>query len=268
MTGDSSKQYTYTGLKDGQTYWIRVVVTDNAGNVGKSAEDNGGTQIATPSANTPPYNASTSCSSKTTTSMTITARAYDNDSPIQTLTYKLYWNGSSSVYDTKTGTSGNSVTFNTVTGLREYTTQTYSWIVEINDGHGGSTRVYGSGRTYCSGRTNSCIVNGESCSNCKGTGFGCKSCGSAIVEIGWNETGKHCGVCGNGLPNWGTVYRCVRWCVSTGYFCEFNTSCREAALANVRSTCSTCGGSGKNTCEHGNTQTHYWCSHNKAGVQH
>ncbi|MCI8621282.1 MAG: hypothetical protein HFJ50_06105, partial [Clostridia bacterium] len=30
------------------------------------------------------------CSSKTTTSMTIRARAYDNDSPAQTLTYKLY----------------------------------------------------------------------------------------------------------------------------------------------------------------------------------
>ncbi len=101
--------------------------------------------------------------------MTITARAYDNDSPAQTLTYKLYWNGSNTVYDTKTGTSGQSVTFKNVTGLREYTTQTYSWRVDISDGNGGTTQANASGRTFCSGTTLTCtgpFVASKTCTTC------------------------------------------------------------------------------------------------------
>ena len=154
-TGDSSKQYTYTGLNDGQTYWIRVVVGDNAGNIGKSAEDNGGTQIATPSANTNPYNLTTSAPTnlRTTTSLTITASATDNEQT--TLYYDLYWNGSSTVTQTVQGTRGNTVTFTTRTGLTKRTS--YSWRIVVRDGVGGT----------CNGTSTSAYTN------CPGNDSGC-----------------------------------------------------------------------------------------------
>ncbi len=153
MTGDSSKQYTYTGLNDGQTYWIRVVVTDNAGNTGKSAEDNGGMQIATPSANTNPYNLTTSAPTnlRTTTSLTITASATDNEQT--TLYYDLYWNGSSTVTQTLSGTKGSTVTFTAKTGLTMATS--YSWRIVVRDGVGGQYNGSStSASTNCSGPAN------------------------------------------------------------------------------------------------------------------
>jgi hypothetical protein len=74
--------------------------------------------------------------------MTISAKAYDYDTPAQTLTYKLYWGNSTTAMDTKTSTSGNTVTFTTKTGLTEYTTQTYSWKVEVTDNAGGNVTSY------------------------------------------------------------------------------------------------------------------------------
>ena len=165
LTGDSSKQYTYTGLNDGQTYWIRVVVTDNAGNIGKSAEDNGGTQIATPSANTNPYNLTTSAPTnlRTTTSLTITASATDNEQT--TLYYDLYWNGSSTVTQTVQGTRGNTVTFTARTGLKQ--ASIYSWEIIVRDGNGGTNTEISDAYTNCAG-------NGTQiyCSIC--LGFGAK----------------------------------------------------------------------------------------------
>ncbi|MCI8620380.1 MAG: hypothetical protein HFJ50_00635, partial [Clostridia bacterium] len=142
---------SYTGLSDGKTYDLKVTVTDGAGRT-NSAQTTGTTKVA----NTPPYNLTTNCSSKTTTSMTIRARAYDNDSPSQTLTYKLYWGGSNTAMDTKTGTSGNYVTFTTKTGLAEYTTQTYSWRVEVTDSKSNPISANGTDRTSCGGRTLYC----------------------------------------------------------------------------------------------------------------
>ncbi|MCI8621996.1 MAG: hypothetical protein HFJ50_10280 [Clostridia bacterium] len=83
--------------------------------------------------------------------MTIQAKAYDDDTPAQTLTYKLYWGGSGVAMDTKTGTSGQTVTFTTKTGLAEYTNQTYSWRVEVTDGNGSSIEKSEMDRTLCSG---------------------------------------------------------------------------------------------------------------------
>lgn len=104
--------------------------------------------------------------------MTIQAVAYDDDSPIQILTYELYWNGNSSVYDTRTGTSGNPVAFKTVSGLQEYTTQTYSWRIEIRDDHGGVTEANNTDRTYCSGTGSYCSGPArETCTICGGSGY-------------------------------------------------------------------------------------------------
>ncbi|MCI8621476.1 MAG: hypothetical protein HFJ50_07205, partial [Clostridia bacterium] len=158
---------SYTGLSDGKTYDLKVTVTDGAGRT-NSAQTTGTTKVA----NTPPYNLTTNCSSKTTTSMTIRARAYDNDSPSQTLTYKLYWGGSGAAMDTKTGTSGNYVTFTTKTGLAEYTTQTYSWRVEVTDSKSDPISANGTDRTYCSGRKYQCTgLSYVTCSKCNGHRF-------------------------------------------------------------------------------------------------
>ena len=212
MTGDSSKQYTYTGLNDGQTYWIRVLVGDNAGNIGKSAEDNGGTQIATPSANTNPYNLTTSAPTnlRTTTSLTITASATDNEQT--TLYYDLYWNGSSTVTQTVQGTRGNTVTFTAKTGLTKRTG--YSWKIVVRDKVGGtqntSTRAY----TNCPGNDSGCpgevadsvctstYHQGITCSTIPGTirtpyndyfPCICETCGPITLNI------TLCSVCG--LPS-------------------------------------------------------------------
>ena len=76
-------------MGDGKTVYIRVIVTDGAGNIGKSAEDNSnGTSAVIPSANTAPVVQEVKFSSKTTNSITVTAIAKDaqNDN----LTYTLY----------------------------------------------------------------------------------------------------------------------------------------------------------------------------------
>ena len=171
-----SKQYAYTGLNDGQTYWIRVVVTDNAGNAGKSAEDNSGTQIATPSANTNPYNLTTSAPTnlRTTTSLTITASATDNEQ--STLYYDLYWNGSSTVTQTVSGTKGNTVTFTARTGLTKRTS--YSWRIVVRDGVGGQQNgAIKSAYTNCPGNDSGCLGGSSAhpCTSWVHTTLGCKT---------------------------------------------------------------------------------------------
>ena len=155
----------FTGLSDGKTYELRVTVTDNAGRTNFAT-----TTATTKVANTPPYNLTTDLSSRTTNSLTVRARAYDNDSPAQTLTYTLSLNGQTR---TATGTSGNYVTFSAISGLSEYTT--YSWTVTVKDSNNSTISGSTSDRTYCSGK--GLICNGPfsaivSCSTCNGTGTG------------------------------------------------------------------------------------------------
>ena len=127
----------FTGLSDGKTYELRVTVTDNAGRTNSAT-----TTATTKVANTPPYNLSTDLSSRTTNSLTVRARAYDNDSPAQTLTYTLSLNGQTR---TATGTSGNYVTFSAVSGLSQYTY--YNWTVTVTDSKSNPISATGSDRT-------------------------------------------------------------------------------------------------------------------------
>ena len=144
---NGSKTVTFSVPKDNTTYTLRVTVTDGAGNVGTST---GSYSIKTQVANTQPHDLTTWCSSRTTTSMTISAKAYDDDTPAQPLTYKLYWGDSTTAMDTKTGTSGGTVTFTTKTGLAEYTTQYYNWKVEVTDSKSVKISKNGNDRTQCS----------------------------------------------------------------------------------------------------------------------
>ena len=198
-------------------------------------------------ANTPPYNLTTNCSSKTTTSMTIQARAYDNDSPAQTLTYKLYWAGSSTAMDTKTGTSGNTVTFTTKTGLAEYTTQTYSWRVEVTDSKSNPISATGTDRTYCSGKTNFCEgIRYRSCGYCYGLNVRCPShqTGSIKLITNGNQASTSCPVCNQShLGNFFDVgcttcnqllgYGCQLYCPDVGLHLRKLTSSVAAVPCGV-----------------------------------
>ncbi|MCI8397096.1 MAG: hypothetical protein HFJ52_05610, partial [Clostridia bacterium] len=99
------------------------LVTDGAGNIGKSAEDNSnGTSAVIPSANTAPVVQSVTYKEKTTNSITVTARATDaqNDN----LTYTLYTSTNNSIWTQKATSSpvssGSTVTL-TASGLSQYT---------------------------------------------------------------------------------------------------------------------------------------------------
>jgi hypothetical protein len=197
----------FTGLSDGKTYELRVTVTDNAGRTNFAT-----TTATTKVANTPPYNLTTDLSSRTTNSLTVRARAYDNDSPAQTLTYTLSLNGQTR---TATGTSGNYVTFSAVSGLSEYTT--YSWTVTVKDTNNATISGSASDRTYCSGANRTCSKPSGTCTACNGTISLCKNRHSLISS---SSTGS----CG--LDYWageGTGYiTCSRTVNVTGYRCSVN----------------------------------------------
>ena len=143
-------------------------MTDNAGNIGKSVIDNEtGTSVSTPSANTNPYNLTTSAPTnlRSTTSLTIIASATDNEQT--TLYYDLYWNGNSTVTETKQGTRGNTVTFTARNGLIQATQ--YLWKIVVRDGLGGKKELSSSAYTNCPGP----LVGWASCTSCAGYGLLC-----------------------------------------------------------------------------------------------
>ena len=282
-TRDSSKQYTYTGLSDGRTYYIRVLVTDNAGNVGKSAGDNeAGTPISTPSANTNPYNLTTSAPTnlRSTTILTITASATDNEQ--DTLYYDLYWNGSSTVTETKSGTKGTAVTFTARTGLTKRTI--YSWRIVVRDGAGGeqngaSTSAY----TNCPGNDQSCVgYKSVTCSYCSGKGsYG--AMGTWEGEIESSDITSVCQVVETGTDrvcNRTTTFRrktsrSTVWISGYVYVCTDHRSIlskTESRLAAyfLPTRCEYCKGQGshKEACIHGYTISHKFCLHNTSGVEH
>ena len=76
-------------MGDGKTVYIRVLVSDGAGNTGKSAEDSSnGTSAVIPKKNTAPVVETVTFVDKTTNSITVSARATDAEN--DELTYILY----------------------------------------------------------------------------------------------------------------------------------------------------------------------------------
>ncbi|MCI8620872.1 MAG: hypothetical protein HFJ50_03610, partial [Clostridia bacterium] len=150
---------SYTGLSDGKTYDLKVTVTDGAGRT-NSAQTTGTTKVA----NTPPTSLTVNYSRKTTNSISVTARATDNEGG--TLTYTIYTSENGTNWTSRgsnTGTTGNTVTV-TANGLNSYTY--YYWKVIVSD-HGNLTKDSGQQtrrRTYCSGTTYYC--NGPSMTTC------------------------------------------------------------------------------------------------------
>ena len=155
----NSTSHTYTGLKDGTKYDFRVVTTDNAGRAGTSATKSATTVVA----NTAPVIESAVFSSKTTNSLTFTAKATDaqNDK----LTYTLYVSTDGNNWTSKqilsNQTSGTTVTL-TAGGLSEYTN--YYWKIDVSDGKLNSAGRSSTIRTYCPGGQR------RTCSKCNGNG--------------------------------------------------------------------------------------------------
>ena len=240
-------------------------MTDNAGNVSKSTGDTElGTSASTPSANTSPYSATTSCSSKSTTSMTIIARAYDREQT--SLSYTLYFNGS--YKQTLNGSSG--VTFNIVTGLSKRTN--YSWYVVVSDGKGGSVTARNNSYTNCPGNDSGCAGGGikGSCQTCGGAGIICYK-GHCLSEVAVSMCCSDCGQI-NTTRNLEVCETCKTFAIllqnQVCGACGKSTVEKPVGYTQaVRKYCSVCNGTGgskiETVCEHGMTDSAPHCVHRK-----
>lgn len=281
-TSDTSYRYTYGSLQDGRQYYIRVIVTDVAGNTGKSAKDaETGTSAPTPSANTNPFNLTTSAPTnlRTTSSLTIQANADDNEQT--TLYYDLYWNGSSTVTQTKSGTKGTAVTFNAISGLNKRTS--YSWRVTVRDGTGADCgKLEGStvsAYTNCPGNDLWCSgVKYVTCSSC--SGYGCVLNGYPLQVTGWDTSGilktfaNSCRITGCEATavwqrNATIIYHSpgsTRSGIQRLYACEDHKGYLDRTAISAMSgsiyACSQCGatgGSNQQGCDHGYATQHGYC---------
>ncbi len=208
-SAQTSNTYTFSGLNDGTTYYLRVVVTDKAGRTKTSSTI---TQ-ATVKANTAPTKAEVSFNTKGTNYIKINAKSTDVDG--DALTYTLYY-GTNSTSLTKSTPLANQtqnvqVAIQTPTNLSEYTY--YYWRVDVSDGKATTqgdvqTRV----RTYCPGTGRSCT----------GVAYGCYSCGSKS-----NKT------CGGSTHISGHQFTAYYKCSICGW--ERSASTKECSLRFVRS---------------------------------
>lgn len=166
----SSYTYTYTGMGDGKTVYIRVLVTDGAGNTGKSAEDSSnGTSAVIPSANTAPVMQNVTYSSKGTNYITVQVMATDAQNDALTYTMYISTDGSNWTQKaTSSSTSAGSTVTLTANGLSEYTyyyikvraTETSTAQKYYNEKNCSTYPI----RTYCPGNGKFCVP--ESCHLC------------------------------------------------------------------------------------------------------
>ncbi|MCI8397543.1 MAG: hypothetical protein HFJ52_08065, partial [Clostridia bacterium] len=159
---EPSYTYTYTGMGNGKTVYIRVLVTDGAGNIGKSAENSSnGTSAVIPSANTAPT-VTASFARKTINSIVINATGRDKEEG--KLTYTLYVKTASGSWQSKATTTGspNSQVILTANDLSVYTDYYYKVDVKDSGGLTGTTGQIGTIKTYCPGKTicSKCYAHG------------------------------------------------------------------------------------------------------------
>ena len=250
----SSSTYRYTNLADGTEYNLRVTVTDKAGNQATS----NATQT-TQTANSGPVLASVTLNSKTTSSITIAARATDADG--DNLTYMLY-TGTSSSSLSLAGIS-SSIAQGTQTTLSKSSLSSYTdyyYRIDVTDGKATTQGSVNSVRTYCPGGSTTTV----SCGTCGGDGKVSNSVTCTCSGKAASTTAKQsCPDCGASV----TVTRLVctgnsqmtigsRWSCSCGR--SFSSNPGTHAYTSGTKSCSSCGGEGSST------STTY-CSHNKIG---
>ena len=273
VTSNGTCTYTYTGLADNTTYNLRVIVTDKA-----NKTSNRETTQTTVNANVAPVIATAAYNSKTTNSITVTAKATDANG--DNLTYTLYTstsqNGSYTQKATTTANQNSTVTLS-ATSLSNYTT--YWWYVQVSDGEATATSSKQSVRTYCPGTgytcyTSSCpgtkqvtctacngnpVINkycpgGSMCLTCDGAGFTCQCRG--IVERYSTNVNIDCENCGTTVQ--GEAYRCPE-CANI-FQKGVCSNCGEVVMPFgyqwYSNWCTTCSGYGIQTCIHGYTDSH------------
>ena len=286
VSSDETCTYTYTGLQEETTYYLRVIVTDIAKNTKISTVI---TQL-TASANKAPSVPTVAFSSKTNNSLTVTAKSTDENG--DNLNYTLYAGTTSGNLDKVSSVvsqTQNQTATITVSGLNSY--EYYYWRVDVSDGKDTTKGTEQSQvRTYCyttECTTGSTVANGTNCSSCGGTGntttnttctacggVGRKTCGltlkNATYYVG-DETRDYCEQCGERddltaygcklvCPTHGAVideihYFCSGVCINAfyddyGYTCKTYGSCGTCGGDGQVSTskqCTTCGGDGKVT---------------------
>ena len=279
VTSNGTCTYTYTGLADNTTYNLRVIVTDKAGKTSNKTA----TQ-KTVTANVAPVIATAAYNSKTTNSITITAKATDANG--DNLTYTLYTstsqNGSYTQKATTSASQNATVTLS-ATSLSNYTT--YWWYVEVSDGEATATSNKQSTRTYCPGtgltctttycpgtQTKTCTTcNGNktvtktctegattTCPACEGNIVICSYCGAALEK---DDQLKYIYNCPIGQYNHNNVryydYHCSSPSCSKSYIIGYCSECKEYVIRNegYASSCYKCNGTGR-TCSHGYTTSH------------
>ncbi len=229
-------------------YTIYVKAIDKAGN---ECIDT----IAVTISNTGPTIESVSISSKTSSSLTISALARDNEG--DALTYKLYMaqvTGSTPTYSLKATSeaiaSGTAATLQ-ATGLSNYTD--YNYYVEVSDGQVETTCETQVGKTQCSGRTSYCssayTCNSGSRSYCNN--YSQCSGGTSVRCVGGNS-----------------ITRATEGCLSCGELADIGATVCEKCGGTVGQICTVCNkpleNCPKHPCEHGEMEAHTVttnCSH-------
>ena len=275
VTSNGTCTYKYTGLADDTTYNLRVIVTDKAGKTSNKTA----TQ-KTVDANVAPVISSAAFSSKTTSSITVTARATDENG--DRLTYRLYTSTSQNgTYTQKATTSANqssTVTLN-ATGLSNYTT--YWWYVQVSDGEETRTSSKQSVRTYCPGTGYTCYTSScpgtqtISCTSCGGDGevserctdgytSSCSSCGGdgEVSERCSGGSSRRCTTCGGdgrvpctgspsqvGSSNYTTCSKCGK-----KTYCNETWRCRKCGTTGYVRGCDSCGYNSSSSNNHSGAQ--------------
>ena len=167
-TAQTSNTYTFSGLNDGTTYYLRVAVTDNAGRTKTSGTVTQTTVVA----NTAPTKAVVSFNSKGTNYIKVNAKSTDVDG--DRLTYTLrYGTSSNNLNLSKELTNQEQnvqIAIQTETNLSQYTY--YYWRVDVTDGKATTQGdVQTQVRTYCAGTGTTCNgpfveKNGANCARC------------------------------------------------------------------------------------------------------
>ncbi len=169
-TEERTQEHTFNGLNDGTPYYIRVIVTDEAGRRSTSSTVAQNTVVA----NTAPSKAQVSYNTKGTNYIKVNAKSEDKDG--DKLTYTLRYGTSSSNLNYSTDLTNQEqnvqVAIQTPTNLSQYTY--YYWRVDVSDGKATTegdiqTQV----RTYCPGTGYTCNGGGiiYNCTPC--TAYDC-----------------------------------------------------------------------------------------------
>ena len=269
-TEERTQEHTFSGLNDGTPYYIRVIVTDEAGRTSTSSTVAQNTVVA----NTAPSKAQVSFNTKGTNYIKVNAKSEDIDG--DKLTYTLRYGTSSSNLNYSTDLTNQEqnvqVSIQTPTNLSQYTY--YYWRVDVSDGKATTegdlqTQI----RTYCPGNLRSCDGFKVICKFCKTSST--RPC-STPYNIGKSEDyvgGDHkCSVC-LGYFYLG-VYRYTINCSSCGDDRGWRNACSEkCALTGqgvqrtcVTKLCASCGRrfgeySIKVDCDHSRSSAHKYCTH-------